>query len=300
MELTHEFEVPVPPDRAYEVLTDVERVAPCMPGATVDEVDGDDFSGSVKVKVGPIQMTYRGTATFTSKDPENHSATIEAKGRETRGSGTATATIHATMTAKSTEVTAVTVHTDLAVTGRPAQFGRGVLKDVGDKLLGMFADCLADELRGVGAAAASGPDEDVGDGPPPAPADAGTAAADGGHPDGAPVTAAGHETARAQPSTADAAAATPAATAAPPVSQATAAGGAAAVGAAAASTSVTGGEPPAGASGEAAAGRERPSDDAIDLLDVAGASVAKRAVPVALAVAVLVALIWWLVSRGDD
>lgn len=146
MELTHEFEVPVPLDEAWAVLTDIERVAPCMPGTTLDEVDGDRFTGKVKVKVGPISMTYGGEAGFTSKDEANRTAVIEAKGVDKRGGGTANATITATLAEKGTALTAVTVHTDLAITGKPAQFGRGVLADVGDKLLGSFADCLAETL----------------------------------------------------------------------------------------------------------------------------------------------------------
>lgn len=153
MELTHEFEVPVAADRAYEVLTDIGRIAPCMPGATLDAVEGDEFTGSVKVKVGPVQLTYRGTARFAERDAEARTATIEARGQEARGSGTAQATIRATLTEKGPDLTAVTVHTDLAITGRPAQFGRGVMVDVGSKLLDQFAVCLADELAGREAAA---------------------------------------------------------------------------------------------------------------------------------------------------
>lgn len=146
MELTHEFEVPVGIDRAWEVLNDIETIAPCLPGATVESVDGDDFSGSVKVKVGPIQLTYTGTVTFLERDEVGHVVRIDAKGTDRRGGGTAAAAITATLTDKGAETTAVSVHTDLAVTGKPAQFGRGVMADVGDKLLGQFADCLASEI----------------------------------------------------------------------------------------------------------------------------------------------------------
>jgi uncharacterized protein len=151
MELEHQFTVPVPVDRAWEVLLDVEKIAPCMPGAVIDSVDGDSFTGQVKVKVGPITVAYAGQATFLEKDAAAHRAVVEAKGRETRGSGTAAATVTASMT-EDGESTRVTVVTDLAITGRPAQFGRGVMNDVGNKLIGQFADCVADTITQSGSA----------------------------------------------------------------------------------------------------------------------------------------------------
>ena len=150
MELEHEFTVPVPVDRAWEVLLDVEKIAPCMPGAVLDSVDGDSFTGQVKVKVGPITVAYAGRASFLEKDPTAHRAVVEAKGRETRGSGTAAATVTASM-ADEGGSTRVTVVTDLAITGRPAQFGRGVMNDVGSKLIGQFADCVATTISASGA-----------------------------------------------------------------------------------------------------------------------------------------------------
>jgi carbon monoxide dehydrogenase subunit G len=150
MELEHEFTVPVPAEDAWRVLLDIERVAPCMPGATLEAVEGEEFRGRVKVKVGPIQVTYNGTARFVEKDDAKHLAVIEARGKEARGSGTAAMTVTAQLHEQngSTRVTAVT---DLAITGRPAQFGRGVLAEVGGKIIGRFADCLATQL-GSGAA----------------------------------------------------------------------------------------------------------------------------------------------------
>jgi uncharacterized protein len=145
VQLEHTFRIPVPVDEAWTVLRDIKRVAPCMPGATIDSVDGDDFTGGVKVKVGPISLTYKGDASFVNVDEVAHRATIEAKGRETRGSGTARATITAELDPQGGE-TEVRLVTDLAVTGRPAQFGRGVMADVGGKLVGQFADCLSAEL----------------------------------------------------------------------------------------------------------------------------------------------------------
>jgi uncharacterized protein len=155
MQLEHEFTVPVPVDRAWEVLLDVETIAPCMPGASVDTVDGDSFTGKVKVKVGPITVAYAGKASFLEKDATAHRAVVEAKGRETRGSGTAAATVTARMTDEG-DSTRVNVLTDLAITGKPAQFGRGVMNDVGNKLIGQFADCLATTITEGGAATAEG------------------------------------------------------------------------------------------------------------------------------------------------
>lgn len=150
MEFEHEFTVPVPVDRAWEVLLDVKKIAPCMPGAALDSVDGDSFTGQVKVKVGPITVAYAGSASFLAKDAAAHRAVVEAKGRETRGSGTAAAKVTASM-ADEGGSTRVTVVTDLAITGRPAQFGRGVMNDVGTKLIGQFADCVASTMSASGA-----------------------------------------------------------------------------------------------------------------------------------------------------
>jgi carbon monoxide dehydrogenase subunit G len=158
MNLEHDFTVPAAVDDAWKVLLDVERVAPCMPGATLTSVDGDAFTGTVKVKVGPIQVTYKGEARFAERDETAHRAVIEASGKEARGSGTAAATVTAVLTAAGPTSTTVHVETDLNVTGRPAQFGRGVLAEVGGKLVGQFAACLAEELAGPsGAPPASAP-----------------------------------------------------------------------------------------------------------------------------------------------
>jgi carbon monoxide dehydrogenase subunit G len=151
MELEHSFTVPVPEDRAWDVLLDVERVAPCMPGASLDSVDGDEIKGRIKVKVGPIAMTYAGTARFTERDPQGHVITLEASGKETRGAGTASATVRSTLHGENGQ-THVVVHTTLNVTGRPAQFGRGVMAEVGGKLIGIFASNLATMLAAEPAA----------------------------------------------------------------------------------------------------------------------------------------------------
>jgi carbon monoxide dehydrogenase subunit G len=156
MQLEHTFTVPVPVAQAWEVLLDVERIAPCMPGATGEAFDGETIDGKVKVKVGPIQVTYAGTAKFVEKDAGARRAVIDARAKEARGTGTAAATITAVLT-ESDSSTDVVVTTDLQITGKPAQFGRGVMVEVGNKLLGKFADCLADELSGGSAPATDAP-----------------------------------------------------------------------------------------------------------------------------------------------
>jgi uncharacterized protein len=143
MEMDHSFTVPVPPDRAWDVLLDVEKIAPCMPGATVDEFDGEVVTGRIKVKVGPVSLTYRGTAKFTERDPDAKVIVLEASGKETRGAGTASATVRAMLEPESGgEATKATMHTTMNVTGRPAQFGRGVMVEVGGKLVEQFAQNL--------------------------------------------------------------------------------------------------------------------------------------------------------------
>jgi carbon monoxide dehydrogenase subunit G len=223
MQLEHEFTVPVPVDRAWEVLLDVETIAPCMPGASVDTVDGDSFTGNVKVKVGPITVAYAGKASFLEKDATAHRAVVEAKGRETRGSGTAAATVTARMTDEGGS-TRVNVLTDLAITGKPAQFGRGVMNDVGNKLIGQFADCLATTITEGGTAS---------EGEVPV---AGAAAGE--------------------------------------------------------SRAATGG----GSAAQEGAPQTRPTPESIDLIEVAGGSLAKRLAPVAALLLVIV-IVWAVVRR---
>ncbi|MFF4544998.1 SRPBCC family protein [Streptomyces sp. NPDC001435] len=158
MELQHEFTVPVPVPDAWRALLDIERVAPCMPGATVEDYDGKTVTGSVKVKVGPITVTYKGTAVFEEQDESAHRIVLIASGRETRGQGTARATVTGTLS-ELDGGTAVSVRTDLTVTGRPAQFGRGVMAEVGDRVVGQFAACLSERLAEPATATAAVTDE---------------------------------------------------------------------------------------------------------------------------------------------
>jgi len=175
MELDNSFTVPVPPGQAWDVLLDVKRIAPCMPGATVDEVEGDVINGHIKVKVGPVSLTYRGTATFTERDADARVVVLEASGKETRGAGTASATVRASLEPDASgNRTLVTMHTTMNVTGRPAQFGRGVMVEVGGKLVDQFAANLATLLGEEGPASTAAADGGVAAGA------AAAASADGG------------------------------------------------------------------------------------------------------------------------
>ena len=149
MELNNDFEVAAPVDLVWAVLTDVERIAPCLPGAQLLEIEGDEFRGVVKIKVGPITAQYKGAASFSERDDVGHRAVLRAEGRDTRGAGNAAADITAELEA--TDIgTKVTVTTDLTVTGKVAQFGRGVMADVSKKLMGQFADNLSDLIAASG------------------------------------------------------------------------------------------------------------------------------------------------------
>lgn len=154
MELNNEFRVAVPAAKTWEVLTDVERVAPCLPGATLLSVDGDDFTGAVKVKVGPITVSYQGNAAFQEKDAAAQRVVLKANGKETRGNGTASAVVTAQLKDEGADSTLVVVTTDLAISGKAAQFGRGVLADVAGSLIDQFARSLESELLGGATAAA--------------------------------------------------------------------------------------------------------------------------------------------------
>jgi carbon monoxide dehydrogenase subunit G len=171
MELEHSFTIPVPLEQAWQVLLDVQQIAPCMPGATVDSVDGDVIAGRIKVKVGPVTMTYAGTARFVQRDEHAHTVTLEASGKETRGAGTASATVRSTLQDEGGQ-TKVVVHTTMSVTGRPAQFGRGVMAEVSGRIIERFAANLAGLLAGSSAPAAgmaasngSGPGASAASGP---------------------------------------------------------------------------------------------------------------------------------------
>ncbi|KQX67041.1 SRPBCC family protein [Angustibacter sp. Root456] len=165
MDLQHTFTVPIGIDEAWSAFTDIERIAPCLPGATITSVEGDEFHGTAKVKLGPIALQYAGKGLWVSRDDTTYQAVIEAQGKDKRGNGTAGATIRAHLEPEG-EGTRVVVDTELKITGRPAQFGRGVIQDVGTKLLDQFAACLVtrlgeaapDEAAPVEAEAVSAPE----------------------------------------------------------------------------------------------------------------------------------------------
>jgi carbon monoxide dehydrogenase subunit G len=281
MEMDHSFTVPVSPDRAWDVLLDVERIAPCMPGATVEEFDGEVVTGRIKVKVGPVSLTYRGTAKFTERDADAHVIVLDASGKETRGAGTASATVQASLEPESGgEATKVSMHTTMNVTGRPAQFGRGVIVEVGGKLVEQFAQNLRQQIIGDSAdvPAEAGP-EAAGAGVTEA---AGTETAETGAAGTAAGTA-GTETAgtatAGDGAEADASAGQPSATAAdqtnssvPPVT---------------APVATITPAPPAAASA-----------DSINLVRLVGPAILKRAIPAAAALAALTLLARRLFRRG--
>jgi len=274
IELDHSFTVPVPPDQAWDVLLDVKTIAPCMPGATVDEVDGDVVNGRIKVKVGPVSLTYKGTAKFTERNPETRVVVVEAAGKETRGAGTASATVRASLAPEASGTgTEVTMHTTMNVTGRPAQFGRGVIVEVGGKLVEQFAANLAKLIAGDTGSAVSGADAGTGEaGTGDAGSSAPTGTSDGGTSDaGAGVAGDG--------------ASAPAAAAAAAARTGNGSGGAA-VGAPAA--------PVASTSAPA-------QEDSLNLVKLVGPVVLKRLVPVAVgaaALAVLSRLLWRMGHRA--
>ncbi len=275
MELEHRFEVPVGIDTAWASLLNMETVAPCFPGATLETIDGDDFTGSVKVKLGPIQLTYKGKATIVEKDEAAHRAVFEASGNAARSSSTASMTVSATATAVTADRTAVDMVTSLSITGRPAQFGRGVMVEVGNKLLGQFADCLSGKLSGAQEEpAVTGPAGTVG---PQAAAAAGSEGVGfAGSPagDGAPGPSASSEE-----SSSGATEGSPSAS-----SQATSG----AAGASAAAGMSAGTSTGAGAGPRHAAFTRSP--EPIDLLESAGAPVLKRLLPIIAGVIALFVL----------
>ena len=272
IELDHSFTVPVPPDQAWDVLLDVKTIAPCMPGATVDEVDGDVVNGRIKVKVGPVSLTYKGTAKFTERNPETRVVVVEAAGKETRGAGTASATVRASLAPEASgSGTEVTMHTTMNVTGRPAQFGRGVMVEVGGKLVEQFAANLAKLIAG-----------DTGSG-----GDAGTGNAGSG-----------------DAGTGDAGSSAPAGTsdAGTSVSGASADGASAPVMTADARTgNGSGGAAVSTAAGPVASTSAPAQEDSLNLVKLAGPVILKRLVPVvvgAAGLALLTRLLWRLRHRA--
>ena len=258
MDLTHRFTVPVPIDEAWAHFNDIGSVAECFPGASVTSAEGDTFAGSVKVKLGPIALVYNGTGTFTEKDEATHRMVVDAKGKDKRGNGTAGAAVVMTMTEAGTS-TDIEVVTDLAITGKPAQFGRGVMQDVSDKLLGQFVACLEQRFEGAGGAEADVPEV--------------AAVAEVAEVPAAPVPPA----AEPDPTLTDEAA--PAAVEVPPPAPAAAAA------------------PAPAAPAAAAAGKRKKDDDALNLGTTVLPVLFKSYWKQALAALVVLAIIIWLITR---
>ncbi len=262
MKIENSFTVDAPVDEAWNLLTDIPTIAPCLPGAKLTGEEDGVYSGGVKVKVGPVTAEYKGSAEFVEKDDENHKAVINGKGRDTRGAGNAQALITAVMEQVGDQ-TRVDIVTDLKVSGKVAQFGRGVMQDVSEKLLGQFAECLAtkigdedtvDAVAAASAAATETVDDD---------ADAG-------------------ETAVEKTDDAAEAAVDAVADAVGDVAgKAAAVGGAAVAGVSAAAAKLTGGDD----------AEDDEDDEVLDLLDVAGGAVFKRFIPVAIAAVVLIVIL---------
>nr|WP_323055186.1 SRPBCC family protein [Saccharopolyspora sp. NFXS83] len=291
--MQHHFTVPVPVDVAWPAIIDPERVAPCMPGATLSSAEGNDFAGSVKVKLGPISLLYKGTGSFKEVDEAGRRVVIDASGKDSRGNGTAAATVTVTLTADG-DGTSAQVDTDLKVTGKPAQLGRGLMSEVGGKILNQFAGNLARSLTGDDTGAASGttgPGEaaksgTTGEAGRPGDAAKSGEAAKAGEAAGEAKSAAGQSTNGEHPAEASAAAKaarvgrTPAWRVTSPASER--AGSADAV-----ASSTTAAQRPAERADSVITGGTVPNDEAIDLLGAAGTPVLKRALPVAAAVLVV-------------
>jgi len=257
MQLENKFTIAAPIEKAWEALNTPETIAPCFPGATLTEYEGDSFTGTVKIKLGPISLTYKGTGTYIDRDDAAHKVVIKASGRDSRGNGTANATVTGTMVADGPERTAVVMVTDMTITGRPAQFGRGVIADVADKIIGQFAGCVAEKLAPETASAAPAA--------PAAPAAAVSAAAPA-----AAASAAGSANGAANGSSGTTAAtATAPATASGPVLSSTPVAAA-----------VTTPAAPAVAPAAKPFTPMKSEIDAIDLFDTAGSPVLKRLAPV--------------------
>ncbi len=265
MELTNDFVIERGIEETWAILNDLEFIAPCMPGAKLTEIEGDEYRGLVKIKVGPITANYKGKASFIEQDAENHVAKLKAEGRDPR-QGNANAVVTATLEELAADQTKVEIHTDLGLSGKIASFGRGAIEDVSKKLLGQFTDNLRDKLADESP---SGP--------------GGVAAAAGAAADAAAASVDDAASAAAD------AAADAASTVADKV-------GSAASGAASAASSAAGAV--AGTTSGGVRKIDSPEPEAVDLLAVGGESMAKRVLPAVGIVALVALFIWWLISRG--
>ncbi|MFG2347971.1 SRPBCC family protein [Streptomyces phaeochromogenes] len=296
MDFTNEFPVNLPPDQAWSLLTDVERIAPCMPGAQLTGVDGDTYNGVVKVKVGPMTVQYKGVVSFEEKDDEARTAVLHARGRDTRGQGNADARVTARLVPDG-DGTRVTVDTHLTITGRIAQFGRGVIEEVSGKLLAQFVDNLEGQLATEKEQAENRGQDQAQESVAPTPGAGAGAGTGAGTPAGAgaePEVPAGIAS-RAAPESASAGEATVDNAPAAEASTTTAPGAPTSstsptAPATPASNGVRPAEAPAVSRTQAAAAPEP-----LDLMSVARGAVLKRALPAAIVLAVVVVvLVVWL------
>ncbi|MCA1217745.1 SRPBCC family protein [Streptomyces sp. 8L] len=289
MKIENAFKVSAPVERVWAAMTDLEGLAPCMPGAQLTGVDGDDYKGKVRVKVGPVISQFAGTARFAEKDDTAHRAVVNARGKDTRGGGNASAVIELRLTPEA-DVTAVGVVTDLNITGKLAQFGSGMIKEISEKLLGQFVANLEQQLHTSGEATE----------PPPSSAD--TVAAPTGAAAGATATEAPAPSAPAA-GTASPAQATPYTP--PPAPQAVAPAAATTVPERTAGEASYGSDRSSGTSDTAADRPVRPArtsgtdeePEALDLMSLAGSSVYKRLIPVVIVAAIVIAAIIYLIVR---
>jgi carbon monoxide dehydrogenase subunit G len=272
MKIDNEFTVSVPVDEAWKVLTDLEGIAPCMPGARLTGVDGDVYSGKVKIKVGPVVSEYAGTARFVEKDDAAYRAVIDAKGKDSRGAGNAAATIHASLRPDGAH-TVVTVSTDMAISGKIAQFGSGMIKEVSTKLLGQFVQNL--EAKLLIPAEPVAPEESAAPAQPVPLAEEATSAG------ATPVSTV--TTASSAPD-------------APPVVAAPVNGVSADIASASAASPMV--APTAATPAVPEANRFNDSEpEPLDLMGLAGGSIYKRVVPLVVAAVVVVAVIVYVVAR---
>jgi len=281
MKINNEFTVGAPIQQAWDTMLNLERIAPCLPGAAIqDEKEEGEYDGTMKVKIGPITANYKGTVKFEEVDEDNHRAVLQATGRDARGQGTASATIVSTLQEEG-DGTKVSVETDMKLTGRAAQFGRGIAQDVATKMLGQFASCLEEEITGgpeEGAAAAAGT--------APQPTGEENGSRDGSQQEEAPPAAAAEGTAGRVIDSED-----------PTVMAGGTVEGAVVTGAASAEDSA--GAPTTGTE-QPSAQREAPRREEPEAFDVGAASqeaILQRARPLLIGAGVLLVLIWLLRRR---
>jgi uncharacterized protein len=280
MKINNEFTVGAPIQQAWDTMLNLERIAPCLPGAAIqEEKDEGEYDGTMKVKIGPITANYKGTVKFEEVDEDNHRAVLQATGRDARGQGTASATIVSTLQEES-DGTKVSVETDMKLTGRAAQFGRGIAQDVATKMLDQFASCLEEEITG-------GPEEGAAAAATGEPTGEENGSRDGSQQEEAPPAAAAGGTAGRVISSED-----PTVMAGGTVEGAVVAGSSAKEDSAGAPTTET--EQP---SAQQPPRREREEPEAFDIGAASQEAILKRARPVLIGVSVLLVLIWLLRRR---